>query len=94
MTAAPPAVAVRINSRVFEAGLTMPAVLRKAGVTRTTWWRVKKGLPFFESTITRIDQAIADLISEAGPPNPGDQAGGENDDGPTRGESTPERSET
>jgi predicted transcriptional regulator len=56
--------AVRVYAKAFQAGFTMPAVLRKAGVGRSTWWRIRKGEDFRASVIRRIDQAIDDMIKE------------------------------
>ena len=56
--------AVRVQSRAFAANLKMPAVLKRAGVGRSTWWRIRNGKDFRASVITRIENTIDEMIAE------------------------------
>jgi len=54
----------KLNSRAFEAGIPMHLVLKRAGVSRATWWRMKNGADANLSTVHRIGEAIDSLIAE------------------------------
>ena len=64
MTNLPTPEVVRINARVFAAGLKMRDVLKRASVSRAKWWRMSKGEDFLFSTLSALDGAIDALISE------------------------------
>lgn len=53
-----------LNDRMFREGLKTMAVLERARVSRSTWWRMKKGGDASLSVIHRIAAAIDSLINE------------------------------
>lgn len=56
--------AARIALRAFNANIAMPKVLRRAGVGRATWWRIRNGGNFEIGTIVKLDKALDEMIAE------------------------------
>jgi transcriptional regulator with XRE-family HTH domain len=71
MLTPPPEPAADVFCRAYRAGLVWKDVLRRAGVGRSTWWRIEHGADFRNSTIEKLSAATDELIAEAAPaPDP------------------------
>jgi transcriptional regulator with XRE-family HTH domain len=66
---------VRIWRKRFEAGLSQPALAEKAGVSRSTVYRVENGLsPATAVTLRKLADALGCEIADLMPANPGARA--------------------
>lgn len=61
----------RLRRKRIEAGLSQPALAKKAGVHKSTVWRVEEGLnPAEADTLRRLAKALDCEIADLMPPVP------------------------
>jgi hypothetical protein len=52
------------NDRAFRAGVKVPAVLKRAGISNSTWMRWLRGAGHTSAVLDRLEQALSEIISE------------------------------